>query len=159
MPRDFRAIPEYADCARCGEHYRAALRWVRAEIVCANCADTRHPQACCTICATTLPCQAHHVGSKHIYPHFTTWLCLNCHRILTARQYHWRRDGSAERHPLGYLLRGTLDVVELWLERSPVADRCRSLLLMLAQAAVYALPHLHPAALVEVAACWRETRP
>jgi hypothetical protein len=145
-----RDLPEYAACEQCGEYYRAALRIIGGLVICANCADTHHPRRRCMICARVLPCQAHHVASKIRYPYFTTPLCLNCHRILNTRQYRWRRDGSAERHPIRYLVRGVLDVIGLWYERSPVAEQCRDLLIMLGQAALYLIPCLHPAALGEL---------
>jgi hypothetical protein len=143
-------LPEYAACGLCGEYYRAALRIIEGLVVCANCGDHNHPQRRCTICAKVLPGQAHHVGSKIRYPHFTTPLCLNCHRILNKRQYYWRRDGSAERHPIRSLVRGVLDVLGLWCERSPVAEQSRDLLAMLGQAALYLIPCLHPVALGEL---------
>jgi hypothetical protein len=126
------------------------LRIIDGQVVCANCADHVHPRRRCMICAKLFPCQAHHVASKIRYPYFTTPLCLNCHRILNVRQYRWRRDGSAERHPARYLMRGVLDVVVPWCERSPVAEQCRDLLIMLGQAALYLIPCLHPVALFEL---------
>jgi hypothetical protein len=143
-------LPDYAACERCPEYYRAALRDIDGHTLCANCADHYHPRRRCLICAKVLPCQAHHVGSKIRYPHFTVLLCLNCHRILNTRQYRWRRDGSAERHPLRYLVCGVLDVLALWRERSPVAEQCRNLFAMLGQAALYLIPCLRLEALCEL---------
>jgi hypothetical protein len=144
-------LPPYAVCRQCRETASAALLvgqdgWV----VCVNCLDTTHPRRLCSVCAKLLPTQLHHVASRVRYPTFTTPLCLACHSVLYPRQYRWRHDGSAERHPFRYLLVGVLDMVRLFLERSPAADACRQFFLMLAHAALLALGALQVCALAEV---------
>jgi hypothetical protein len=94
--------------------------------------------------------KARAVASRVRFPTFTTLLCLACHSVLYPRQYRWRHDGSAERYPLRYLIIGVLDMVRLFLERSPAADACRQILSMLGTAAMLALGTLRLDALAEV---------
>ena len=153
------SLPSYAVC-RCGETASAALVATRdgqvTGIACLNCRDTSHPWRCCTVCDRLLPAEVHHVASRSRFPALTILLCLNCHQILYARQSRWRRggagrgDGSAERHPLAYLVVGVLDVVGLFLERSPAATACRQLLVLLGRTALLALGSLRVEAFVEL---------
>jgi hypothetical protein len=144
-------LPPYAVCRKCGETASAALLAGQdGRVVCVNCLDTTHPRRLCTVCDKLLPCDLHHVASRTRYPTFRTPLCLNCHPILCVWQYRWRRDGSAERHPLRYLIIGVLDMVRLFLERSPAADACRHIFSLLGTAALLALGAVRFDALVEI---------
>jgi hypothetical protein len=149
MSRSF--LLPYAVCRQCGETASATLKVGEdGHVACLNCRDTAHPRRRCTVCARVLPAEMHHVASRVCYPTFTTPLCLNCHRMLYARQYRWRHDGSAERHPFRYLVIGVLDMVRLFLKRSPAADACRQFFCMLAHAAILALGTLRLDALADV---------
>jgi hypothetical protein len=143
-------LPDYAACGRCGEYYRAALRTVDNQVLCANCADVRHTHGRCTVCGAVAPSELHHVASARQLPDLTVPVCLNCHRILSARQYRWYPAWRSEPHPLRYLVQGVLDVVALWLERSPVAEHCRELFALLGRAALLALGSLRADALAEL---------
>lgn len=159
------SLPEYASCERCGEYAAAALRVVtehrherehgeanasERHILCANCTDTTHTQRRCAICGGMLPSELHHVASERQHPTLLLPVCLNCHRILSARQYRWHPAWRTEAHPLAYVLQGVCDVVCLWLERSPVAEQCRELFALLGRAVIYVLAYLRPDALSEV---------
>jgi hypothetical protein len=148
-----RDVPEYAICEgdACGEYYTKALSRVDGQVLCANCADTRHARRRCAICDRVAPSESHHVASKRQHPTLTLPVCLNCHRILSRRQYRWHPSWRTGAHPLRYLIQGVYDVMCLWLERSPVAEQCRELLTMLGRAALCVLPHLRFAALVDLA--------
>lgn len=113
----------------------------------------RHPQRRCAICRRTAPSEAHHVASKRQHPTLTLTVCLNCHRLLSQRQYRWHPAWKSEAHPLRYLAQGVYDVLCLWRERSPLAtevfQNCREVLTMLGRAALYALAALRPEVLGE----------
>jgi hypothetical protein len=143
-------LPEYAACARCGEYAAVALAWVDGQVLCLCCRDDCHPRGTCLICRGMLPCEEHHVGPRVAFPALTATLCLNDHAILTARQYHWRRAGWAEAHPLAALVRGVADLLRLWQERSPVGEHCRDLFALLGRAALCLLAYLRPEALADL---------
>lgn len=143
----------YTTCSRCGEPAPAALHWQMSPVLCRNCVargigySTRHV---CTVCGFDGPAEAHHVASRISYPDFTCWLCPNCHTTISSRQYSWRRDGSDHQYPFRYLLVGVVDLLRLFLERSPVAYGCRQLFALLAEGALLALGALGFPALSEV---------
>jgi hypothetical protein len=146
-------LPTYAACLLCGETASAALMvGTGGQVVCLNCQEQpRHSRHLCTVCARNLPAELHHVASRRAYPTFTTPLCLNCHRILSTRQVDFRRKrGEQPRHPFRSLVIGVLDVVRLFLERSPAADACRQVFCLLGTAAILALGSLCFDALAEV---------
>ncbi len=150
--RNHNDLPDYAACEGCGEYYAAALRMLDGQVLCANCAegaDGRHPQRRCTICGKVAPSELHHVASARQHPTLTTPLCLNCHRILSQRQYRWHRAWRTEAHPVRYVVQGVLDVVALWFERSPVAKHCTGLFSLLVGAALYLMSYLRMDALRE----------
>jgi hypothetical protein len=144
----------YTTCARCGEPSPAALHWHMKPILCRNCAAARIGAGpgfhTCVVCGRKLPAEAHHIASRVSYPEFTARLCLNCHAIITARQYIWRSTGVAERHPFAYLLVGVFDVLRLFAERSPAWEICRYLFAMLADALLLVLGALRLSALCDV---------
>jgi hypothetical protein len=129
---------------------------VKGVCLCLNCRDRRHPHLRCTICHQVAPGEQHHVASERQLPQFTIPVCLNCHALLSTRQYRWPREWKTEPHPVRCLVQGVHDVVCLWLERSPVmrepamAASCRALLAALGKAALYLLPFLRPAALADL---------
>jgi hypothetical protein len=143
-------LPEYAVCERCGEYRRATLRAIEGQVLCANCADTRHQRLRCLVCDQVLPCQEHHLASKILFPTLTCFLCLNDHRIISGWQYAWRRHGWPEAHPFAALVLGVWDLVRLWLQRSPAAPQCRDLLFLLGRAALCLLPYLRFDAVAEL---------
>jgi hypothetical protein len=140
-------LPEYAACERCEEYAAVALAPVGGRVLCLNCRDDRHPRGACLICRGVLPVEEHHVGARVAFPTLTATLCLNDHAILTARQYHWRRAGWAEAHPLASLVRGVVDLLWLWQERSPVGEQCRELFVLLGRVGLCLLTSLRPEAL------------
>jgi len=149
-------FPEYAACEQCDEYAAAALRKIRKRVLCANCAerdtygDTRHRTRRCAICGRIAPSELHHVASERQHPTLTLCVCLNCHRILSVRQYRWHPAWRTEAHPVRYIIQGVLDVVTLWLQRSPAAEQCRELFALLGRAALCLLPCLRPESLCEV---------
>ncbi|MGO8948001.1 MAG: hypothetical protein ACLQUY_10130 [Ktedonobacterales bacterium] len=143
-------LPEYTACSQCGEYARAALRRVNSVVVCRNCAGRTHPQRHCAICWRIAPSEQHHVASKRQQVTLTLPVCLNCHAILSQRQYRWPHDWRTEAHQLRCVIQGVYDVLCLWLERSPVAECCRDLFLMLEQAALIVLSYLRPQALIDL---------
>jgi hypothetical protein len=99
------------------------------------------------------------VASKRQHPTLTLNVCLNCHRLLSQRQYRWPPGWKTEKHPLRCVAQGVYDVLCLWRERSPLANealallrQCRELLTMLGQAALYTLAWMRPEAWVEFSA-------
>lgn len=145
---------DYRSCQECGEYAGAALRAIGGVCICANCADTYHRHAVCAVCARYAASEQHHVATWRQSP-LTIPVCLNCHAILSRRQYQWHpawRAQPPELRPLLYLVQGVLDVVTLWCERSPVADQSADLMRLLGRAALLLLPHLRPDALRELAA-------
>jgi len=134
-------LPDYASCAQCGEYTSAALRMVEGVWLCANCADTHHQHTRCTICAQNAPSESHHVAGRR-QSGLTIPVCLNCHAILSRRQYAWDARWRTEARPALYIVQGVLDVVCLWCTRSPVAGQCMGLLRLLGQAALLLLPYL-----------------
>jgi hypothetical protein len=147
-----RTLPPYAVCRQCGETASAALLVdADGQVICLNCRDVPgSPRRLCMVCDCILPIELHHVASRINYPTLTTPLCLNCHQMIYARQVRWRRDGSAERHPLVFLVVGALDMVWLFLERSPAATACRQLLMLLGRVAVFMLGSLRIEAMRDI---------
>ena len=81
-------LPEYAACP-CGEFRRAALRQHRPQVICRNCADRSHPRRLCIPCGRFhLPNEQHHIAGRP-YSSATIPLCLNCHAVVSDRQYGW----------------------------------------------------------------------
>lgn len=145
-------LPEYAACTRCGEYAASALRVMDGQAVCHNCADATHRHRHCAICWRMAPSEQHHVASKRQHPTLTLPVCLNCHAILSQRQYNWPPAWRSEAHKLRCVIQGVYDVLCLWLERSPVAENCRDLFVMLEQAALIVLSYLRPEALIDLSA-------
>jgi hypothetical protein len=90
------------------------------------------------------------VAGKRQHVHLKCVVCLNCHRLLSNLQARWQKAWKKELHVVRCIVQGVHDVVQLWLERSPVVDHCRALLALLAHAALCLLPHLRPAALADL---------
>ena len=143
-------LPEYAACEHCNEYRRVTLRVARGPVLCRNCADRKHPQRRCAICHQVAPSELHHVASERQHPHLTLRVCLNCHALLSDRQARWPSAWRREPHVVRCIVQGVIDVLQLWMERSPVAEQCRAIIVMLAHAALCLLPHLRPAALVDL---------
>ena len=163
-------VPPYTACARCDEYAQKTLHSWRGQILCENCRELarmarrsstgasrrpqRHPIRPCAICCRVAPSELHHVASERQHPILTLPVCLNCHRLLSQRQYRWHPAWKRETHSWRYLAQGVYDVLCLWWERSPVAEmvreRCGDLLRMLGLAALYALAALRPEALGEL---------
>lgn len=144
------AIPDFAACP-CGEYYRDALRMTASGIMCRNCAHTQatHRRGRCAICSAYAPMEQHHIAGRKHSP-ITIQICLNCHAIMSKRQYRLHPSWRTESRPILFTIQGVLDVVMLWLERSPVADQCLDLLRMIGQAALSLWPYMRPAALLEL---------
>jgi hypothetical protein len=143
-------MPEYASCEKCGECARPALRMLRGKVVCQNCADRRHQPLRCAVCFKEAPGEYHHVASERQQPHFTIAVCLNCHAILSQKQRRWDPAWLRESHPVRCIIQGVLDVVALWLKRSPSVEPCRQLLGMLGQAFLLLVPYLRLDAFVDL---------
>jgi len=144
----------YASCRECGEYADAALRMIGGVCLCLNCADAYHRHVVCAICTRYAASEQHHVATRGQNA-LTIPVCLNCHAILSRRQYQWCpawRLGPPESRPLLYLVQGVLDVVTVWCERSPVADQSADLTRLLGRAALLLLPYLRPDALRELSA-------
>jgi len=145
-----RHLTDFATCP-CGEFYRDTLRPASADAdgghVCRNCADSHHRRGRCAICSIVAPIEQHHVAGKKHSP-ITLQVCLNCHAILSQRQYRFHQSWRIESRPVLFTIQGVLDVVMLWLERSPVAEQCLDLWRMIGQAALSLVPALRPEELV-----------
>ncbi len=139
-------LADFSTCP-CGEFYRDALRPTDGGHVCRNCADSHHKRGRCSICSIVAPVEQHHVAGKKHSP-ITLQVCLNCHAILSKRQYRFHPSWCTESRPVLFTIQGVLDVVMLWLERSPVSDQCLDLLRMIGQAALSLVPALRPGELV-----------
>jgi hypothetical protein len=148
--RQQRNLPDYATCERCGEYAAATLRAVAGHVLCENCHDTYHARHRCAICVSVLPSELHHVASARQCPTLTLRVCLNCHRLLSERQYRWHPAWRTESHPLRCVVQGVCDVLALWLQRSPVAEQCRDLFAMLGHAALFVLMYLRLDALPDL---------
>lgn len=61
----------------------------RKPIFARNCADKTHSRGYCWVCHRDhLPLEKHHLaGRKHAS--FTVPVCLNCHALLSRRQFEW----------------------------------------------------------------------
>ncbi len=131
-------LPEYCVCAQCGELDPACLRVVSGRVLCANCSNNskRKPQQC-AICGRRSACENHHVAGRTQIRSVRLRICLNCHRILSARQYEWV-GWPNEFHPVRYLIQGVRDVLALWWERSQDISHNRELRTMLGCATRYA---------------------
>ncbi|SFM86979.1 hypothetical protein [Nitrosomonas communis] len=81
-------LADYTSCQQCGEYRKAALR-KSAIGLCLNCADQKHRKGSCWVCRKNhLPLERHHfAGRKHAA--LTVPICLNCHALLSRRQYEW----------------------------------------------------------------------
>ncbi len=167
-------------CAQCGEYARPQTMQIArfGKLLCANCTadaaerldgattpsrNPRHQRAPCAVCRRIAPVEDHHIASRRQHPTLTIRVCLNCHSLLSLRQYQWLDAGNdwrKESHPVRCILQGVYDVVSLWLERSPAADAARDLLAMLWGAFCALVGYLRPTALADVTnlARW-ETRP
>jgi hypothetical protein len=77
-------------------------------------------------------------------------VCLNCHRLLSNRQHRWHPAWLTEAHPTRYLIQGVYDVLMLWLERSPDAERYGGLVILLFCAALHVFVRLRPDVLCEL---------
>jgi hypothetical protein len=123
---------------------------LRGVCVCQNCSDRRHPRLRCMICFKELPGEHHHVAGERQHPGFTIPVCLNCHAVLSERQRRWDPTWLTEPHPVRCLIQGVLDVVEVWLKRSPAAEQCLRLLCMPGYAFLLLLPYLRLDALADL---------
>ena len=121
-------LPAFAVCRLCGETASAGTGRRRCWQCCVlELPGYTHPKTCAVRCAAIkLPARSHHIASRRIYPALTAPLCLNCHRILYARNT-LRRDGSAERASFAYLLVGVFDLLRLFADRSPAWEMCRQI--------------------------------
>lgn len=102
---------DYQSCTQCGEYRKTTLR--KSGIgLCHNCADSKHPKGFCEIChGDHLPLERHHpAGRKHAS--YTIAICLNCHAMLSRRQYEWPSLWLIEPCPL-FLIWGILDAYVL----------------------------------------------
>ena len=83
-------LREYAVCSRCGEFRYAAIRRGLPGPVCRTCASVKHPRGPCFGCVRLdLPFERHHVAGRR-HGRATIPLCLNCHAVMTAKQYGWQ---------------------------------------------------------------------
>ncbi len=105
---------EYSNCRQCGEYRKATLR-KSAVGLCHNCADKRHKKGECQAChGDNLPLELHHPAGKKHAP-ATIPICLNCHAILSRRQYEWPTLWLNKPCPL-FLIWGILDCYVLTLD-------------------------------------------
>lgn len=110
----------YRSCHQCGEYRKPALRKKESNL-CHNCADKTHSHGHCWICRKVdLPIEDHHLaGKKHASR--TIPVCLNCHAMLSRRQYQWpdlwRGDPC-----VGFLLIGFMDYCALYSDPTVPLD-------------------------------------
>ena len=103
---------KYHSCEQCGEYRKPAMR-KKVSNRCHNCSVTNHSRGHCTICRQhDLPIEHHHLaGKKHASR--TIPVCLNCHAMLSHRQYQW--PGLWRGDPcIGFLLIGFMDYCVLF---------------------------------------------
>ena len=128
-------LERYTTCGLCGEPDPAALHFGWTPVLCRNCTNAASvPQHRCTICGKVAPAHLHHIGPRKVYPNFVCWVCLSCHAILTRWEIRWRRDANLGHHSLRYLMVGVVNLVTLFLERSPAASLCKPLFSVLGRA-------------------------
>src|SRR5260221_2876503 len=130
------AVPEYSVCKRCGEIDGASLRMVKGHVLCANCAATGKSARCST-CGKLARCESHHIAGRLYIPPIRLRICLNCHAILSARQYAWVGWREGEYHPVRYLLQGISDIKALWWERGTEIDYNRDLMIVFGRVTHY----------------------
>ncbi|SFF03427.1 hypothetical protein [Nitrosomonas sp. Nm166] len=106
-------VHDYPSCSQCGEYRKVALR--KPEIgLCHNCADKTHRKGLCKICRNDhLPLELHHLAGRKHAPN-TIPICLNCHAMLSRRQYEWPDLWLKEPCAL-FLIWGILDFYVLTL--------------------------------------------
>ncbi len=99
--------PDYASCKQCDEYRKATLR--KSEVgLCHNCADKKHIKGTCWLCRRDhLPLEKHHLAGRK-NASFTVPICLNCHAMLSRRQYEWPDLWRGVRCPI-FLIFGGLD--------------------------------------------------
>jgi len=134
---------EYASCRECGEYADAALRTIGGVCLCANCADSHHQHGVCSICEQTRPIEAHHIAGRRQVSD-TIPVCLNCHRILSQRQYQWHPSWRVQRRPLLFMLQGALDSLYLWCMRSRAPEHRKIVAVALAILVVWLTRRLCP---------------
>lgn len=107
-------VNQYRSCKHCNEYRKPALRQNQSDI-CHNCADTKHSIGQCTICRRhNLPIEHHHLaGRKHAS--MTISICLNCHAMLSRRQYQWP-DLWRGNPCIGFLFVGFMDYYALSID-------------------------------------------
>lgn len=90
-------------CEQCGEYRKVTLRKKLEPLLCHNCADTKHPKGYCVICEQDhLSLEWHHLGGRKHAP-YTIPICLNCHAMLSRRQYKWPSEWLSEPCPIFYI--------------------------------------------------------
>ncbi len=140
---------EYASCRECGEYADAALRMIGGVCLCANCADTHHQHGVCAICEQTRPVEAHHIAGRQ-HASDTIPACLNCHRMLSQRQYQWHPSWRAQRRPTLFMLQGALDSVYLWCMRSRAPEHRKIMTMALVVLVVWLTCRLRPESAADV---------
>jgi hypothetical protein len=99
---------DYQSCNQCGEYRKVTLRKNLEPNLCHNCADKTHSQGSCELCHRDhLPLERHHLAGRKHAPN-TVPICLNCHAMLSRRQYEWPNLWLSESCPL-FLIWGILD--------------------------------------------------
>lgn len=107
-------LSDYQSCSRCGEYRKPALRKNESSL-CHNCADKKHRKGLCKICCRDhLPLEQHHLAGRKHAPN-TMPVCLNCHAMLSRRQYEWPDLWFKEQCAL-FLIWGILDFYVLTLD-------------------------------------------
>lgn len=102
---------DYFICNQCNEYRKATLRKPKFNL-CHNCADHIHRKGLCQICRRDhLPLEQHHVAGRKHAPN-TIPICLNCHAMLSRRQYNWPELWLKEPCAL-FLIWGILDCLLL----------------------------------------------
>lgn len=136
--------PDYASCTECDEYRQAALR-KSAIGLCHNCADNAHPRGYCWACKREdLPLERHHLAGRR-HANFTVPICLNCHALLSRRQYEWLDLWRGESCSL-FLAWGFLDYCVLAsrpaMPYELFSEQCEETMVVATQKIVAAMSHL-----------------
>lgn len=126
---------QYRSCGNCGEYRKPTLR-KNENNLCHNCADKTHSHGHCWICRKhDLPIEHHHLaGKKHAEK--TVPVCLNCHAMLSRRQYQWPDLWRGESCGV-FLLIGFMDYCALYTDPTMPLDMLSEKSQKMAQDAIW----------------------
>jgi hypothetical protein len=151
-------LPEYASCELCGEYQLAALRKQSGMVICANCADHEHRIGPCAVCNRDGPVEQHHVAGKRHAPD-TLQVCLNCHAVLSRRQYQYHPSWRSDVRPNLFLAQGWLDTFAVSVSRAPAgpADKIFVIAMFVVIVLALAVPDLFLRLLADLCAAIAES--